>query len=272
MFNASTPGSKAAQGNSMTEHDTAWMRASDVAAGFALLTRLPVRASDAALARGAAAAWSWPLVGAVLGAIAGLVAMVLLAVGLPAPMAAGLCLGLLVVMTGAMHEDGLADTADGFWGGWTPERRLEIMKDSHIGSYGVIALVLSLGLRWLALSLLFAAGLALPALIAAGALSRAVMPVLLHALPFAREGGLSRSVGRVDFDAAVLGAAVAAVVALLALGLVALALIAGVAVTGWAMAALARAKVGGQTGDVLGATQQMAELAALLVLTALVAG
>ncbi len=61
-------------------------------------------------------------------------------------------LGLLAMMTGAMHEDGLADTVDGFWGGWTVQRRLEIMKDSHIGSYGVIALVLSLGLRWMALS------------------------------------------------------------------------------------------------------------------------
>ena len=256
----------------MTGTDSAWMRVSDIFAGFALLTRLPLRASDAALARGAAAAWSWPLVGAVLGGIAGLIAVVLLALGLPASVAAGLCLGLMIVMTGALHEDGLADTADGFWGGWTVERRLEIMKDSHIGSYGVIALILSLGLRWLALSLLFAAGLALPALIAVGALSRGVMPALLHALPFAREGGLSRSVGRVPFDTAVLGAAVAAVLALLALGLMALPLIAVVALTGWGMGALARGKIGGQTGDVLGASQQVAEIAALCLLVGMIGG
>jgi adenosylcobinamide-GDP ribazoletransferase len=256
----------------MTGTDSAWMRVSDIFAGFALLTRLPLRASDAALARGAAAAWSWPLVGAVLGGIAGLIAVVLLALGLPASVAAGLCLGLMIVMTGALHEDGLADTADGFWGGWTVERRLEIMKDSHIGSYGVIALILSLGLRWVALSLLFAAGVALPALIAVGALSRGVMPALLHALPFAREGGLSRSVGRVPFDTAVLGAAVAAVLALLALGLVALPLIAVVALTGWGMGALARGKIGGQTGDVLGASQQVAEIAALCLLVVLIGG
>jgi adenosylcobinamide-GDP ribazoletransferase len=256
----------------MTGTDSAWMRVSDIFAGFALLTRLPLRASEAALARGAAAAWSWPLVGAVLGGIAGLIAVVLMALGLPASVAAGLCLGLMVVMTGGLHEDGLADTADGFWGGWTMERRLEIMKDSHIGSYGVIALILSLGLRWLALSLLFAAGLALPALIAVGALSRGVMPALLHALPFAREGGLSRSVGRVPFDTAVLGAVVAAVLALLALGLAALPLIAVMALTGWGMGALARAKIGGQTGDVLGASQQVAEIAALCLLVGMIGG
>ena len=253
----------------MTGTDSAWMRVSDIFAGFALLTRLPLRASDAALARGAAAAWSWPLVGAVLGGIAGLAAVVLLSLGLPAPVAAGLCLGLMVVMTGALHEDGLADTADGFWGGWTVERRLEIMKDSHIGSYGVIALILSLGLRWLALSTLFEAGLALPALIAAGALSRAVMPALMHALPPAREGGLSRSVGRVSFDTAVLAAAVAMVLALLALGLAALPLVLAATVAGWGIGALARAKIGGQTGDILGAAQQMAEISLLLLLASL---
>ena len=256
----------------MAEHDSAWMRPRDIAAGFALLTRLPLRASDAALRRGAAAAWSWPLVGAVLGGVAGALAMVLLALGLAAPLVAGLCLAALVVMTGALHEDGLADTADGFWGGWTAERRLEIMKDSHIGSYGVIALILSLGLRWVALSALVAGGMAVPALIAVGALSRGVMPALMQALPPAREGGLSRSVGAVSFDTAVLGGAVAAILALLALGLLALPVIAGVALSAWGMAALARHKIGGQTGDVLGAAQQMAEIGALLVIVTLMAG
>ena len=253
----------------MTQDDTRLAHPGDIAAGFVLLSRLPVRASDAALARGAAAAWSWPLVGAVLGGLAGLAAMLLLGLGLPAPLAAGVSLGLLAMMTGAMHEDGLADTVDGFWGGWTVQRRLEIMKDSHIGSYGVIALILSLGLRWLALSTLFAAGLALPVLIAAGALSRAAMPALMHALPPARDGGLSRSVGRVPFDTAVLAAAVATVLALLALGLVALPLVLAVTAAAWGIGALARAKIGGQTGDILGAAQQMAEVSLLLVLASL---
>jgi adenosylcobinamide-GDP ribazoletransferase len=254
----------------MTEQDSAWMRFGDLAAGVGLLTRLPLRLPEGAQARGAAAAWAWPVVGALLGGITGLLALALVALGLAAPLVAGLSLALMVVMTGALHEDGLADTADGFWGGWTPARRLEIMKDSHIGSYGVIALILSLGLRWMALSLLVSAGLALPALIAAGALSRAVMPALMHALPAAREGGLSRAVGRVPFDTAVLAAAAGAVLALLALGLVALPLMLVVAGAGRGVAALARGKIGGQTGDVLGAAQQLAEVAVLVTLVVLI--
>ncbi|MFU8865858.1 MAG: adenosylcobinamide-GDP ribazoletransferase [Rhodobacterales bacterium] len=247
----------------MRDNDTSLIRWMDISAGFALLTRLPLRASEAELSRGARAAWSWPLVGAALGGLAGLAALALLGLGLPASLTAGVCLALTAVMTGALHEDGLADTADGFWGGWEPARRLEIMKDSHIGSYGVLALILSLGLRWLALTLLFEAGLALPALIAVGALSRAVMPALMHALPAAREGGLSRSVGRVPFDTAVLGAALGAVLGLLSLGLIALPLVLVVVACGFAIGALAQAKIGGQTGDVLGAAQQVAEIALL---------
>ncbi|MFU8883032.1 MAG: adenosylcobinamide-GDP ribazoletransferase [Rhodobacterales bacterium] len=250
----------------MEHSDISLTRWRDISAGFALLTRLPLRASDAALARGARAAWGWPLIGAVLGALAGVAAVILLGLGLPAPLAAGVCLAMLALMTGALHEDGLADTADGFWGGWEAARRLEIMKDSHIGSYGVIALILSLGLRWMALALLFDAGLALPALIAAGALSRAVMPALMHALPAARPGGLSRSVGHVPFDTAVLAVALAVVLGLLGLGLVALPLAVMAGLAGLGMGWLAQAKIGGQTGDVLGAAQQVSEIVVLCTL------
>ncbi len=247
----------------MLQNDTALIRLRDLAASAALLTRLPIRASDAAFARGAKAAWCWPLIGVLVGGIAGGAATVLLALGLPAPLAAGLCLVIAVMITGALHEDGLADTADGFWGGWEPERRLAIMKDSHIGSYGVIALILSLGLRWLALSVIFAAGLALPALVAVAVLSRATMPVMIYALPPAREGGLARSVGRVPFDTAVLGCGLAVVVGLLAAGLVALPLAGVAAAVAGGMGWLARVKIGGQTGDVLGATQQVSEIVLL---------
>ncbi len=250
----------------MQDNDTGLLRWMDISAGFALLTRLPLRASEAALSRGARAAWSWPLVGAALGGLAGGAAVVLLALGLPASLTAGICLTLSAVMTGALHEDGLADTVDGFWGGWEPARRLEIMKDSHIGSYGVLALILSLGLRWSALTLLFEAGLALPALIAVGALSRAVMPALMQALPAARQGGLSRAVGRVPFDTAASGAALGVVLGLLSVGLVALPLALAVVIAGFGIGALAKSKIGGQTGDVLGAAQQVSEIALLCVL------
>jgi adenosylcobinamide-GDP ribazoletransferase len=182
------------------------------------------------------------------------------------------------VATGALHEDGLADVADGFGGGTTRERRLEIMRDSRIGAYGGAALVLALALRIGALATLLdrTGYAAATGLILAAALSRvaALAPMVL--LPPARPGGLSASVGRPDraslATALVLGAvlAVLAVPLGLPLGGVALMILcAGLAAL--ALVRLARARIGGQTGDVIGACQQVSEIAALVALVAAVA-
>ena len=119
-----------------------------------------------------------------------------------------------VILTGAMHEDGLADSADGLFGGWTVERRLEIMKDSRIGTYGMLALLLSGLARWAALTALIAAGPIWPVLIAAGALSRAPMAVMMALMPNARQGGLSASTGRPPLPRAALGCGIALAIAL----------------------------------------------------------
>ena len=235
----------------------------DIAGGLRLLTRLPMRASD--VIAGPGAAWAWPLAGAVVGGLAALVGVVALPLG--AGLAAALVLGAQAMMTGAMHEDGLADTADGLWGGWDRARRLEIMKDSHIGTYGVMALIVVSLIRWSALSALLAAG-GWFALVAVAALSRVPMAVMLASLPNARGAGLSQSVGRVP----PVSAAVAAMIGLaFALGLGTAGLWASFAVglVSVALALVAKAKIGGQTGDILGASQQLAEAAALAVLAAL---
>ncbi|WP_299678914.1 adenosylcobinamide-GDP ribazoletransferase [uncultured Roseobacter sp.] len=234
----------------------------DILLAGTLLSRVPLpHLSEATFARGAQAAWAYPIAGAGLGAIAGLVASLCLALGLPAVFAAGALLITLMVLTGAMHEDGLGDTADGFWGGFEPARRLEIMRDSHTGTYGILALILITGLRWSAYAALLPLGV-LP-VIAVAALSRAGMPCLMAALPHARDDGLSKSVGRPDVPTAVLGLGVALLLAGLCVGGAAigglLAILAATAVVG----AIARSKIGGQTGDVLGAAQQISELFAL---------
>ncbi|MGL4309041.1 MAG: adenosylcobinamide-GDP ribazoletransferase [Paracoccaceae bacterium] len=247
------------------------LHASDIAAAVGLMTRLPVPLTARAAARGARAAWAWPLAGALAGGLAALVALAAMATGLAPGLAAGLALTVQVMLTGALHEDGLADTADGFWGGHDPARRLEIMKDSHIGSYGVIALILSLGLRWQALALLCATGPVLPALVATAALSRAPMAVLMQTLPNARGSGLSASVGTPGGLAAGLGAGLALFIAVVLTGLPAFAAAAAVILVSIAIAALALHKIDGQTGDVLGATQQISEIASLLALAALMA-
>lgn len=237
----------------------------DLLTALTLLSRLPVPGAGPV---GAGACWAYPLAGVVLGALAAAVAALALLAGLPPVLAAGLVLVVLAMSTGAMHEDGLADVADGFWGGWDRDRRLDIMKDSRMGAYGAIALVLSLGLRWQALALVLAGGTWAP-LIATAALSRAAMPALMAALPHARQSGLSHAVGRAGPLRALAAGLIGAGVALACLPpATALAAMAAAGLAALAMAALARRKIGGQTGDVLGATQQLAEIAILLVLAA----
>ncbi|MBR9651168.1 adenosylcobinamide-GDP ribazoletransferase [Thalassovita aquimarina] len=251
----------------MRKSDTVRTALRDIAVATGLLTRLPLRLPDAAYARGARAAWAYPLAGVAVGAVAALVAAGTLWLGLAAEPTALLVLLALVMVTGAMHEDGLADMADGFWGGWTRERRLEIMNDSHIGSYGVIALILGLAARWWGLSALLGQDGGLWALVAVAALSRAGMPVLMAWLPNARDGGLSKAQGRPEARVALIGCGVALAVAVLCTGwaVIGLAVLAGLAVAGVGL--LAKVKIGGQTGDVLGASQQVCEIALLLALS-----
>ncbi|WP_415921015.1 adenosylcobinamide-GDP ribazoletransferase [Tateyamaria sp. SN6-1] len=233
----------------------------DLPAALVLLTRLPVPPlPDRAFANAARAVWAYPLVGLLLGGLVALLYTALGLVGLPDMLVAGIVLVALVMMTGAMHEDGLADSADGLWGGLDRARRLEIMKDSRIGTYGVLALVLAMGLRWLGY-----AEVSIAEIVAALVVSRAAMPPLMHALPHARDGGLSKSVGKPTLGPVCAAVIIAAVgLFLLAGPMGGVALIIATLATG-AMAWLARTKIGGQTGDILGATQIVVEIAVLLV-------
>lgn len=265
-------GGNTEKGQSVTENDTSLPRLGDIAVAVSLLTRLPLRLPDAAYARGARAAWAYPLVGVVLGGLATLIGLALLPVG--SGIAALGVLATTVILSGAMHEDGLADCADGFWGGWEKARRLEIMKDSQIGTYGVIALILSFAARWWALDQIFALDPAarspiLGALVATGVLSRAGMPVLMAWLPNARHTGLSQSVGRPNWVTATMAVLLAVAIGTAVLGqdaLIGAAVLSGVVA---AAGLIARAKIGGQTGDVLGASQQLGEIALLVTLAAL---
>lgn len=236
---------------------------SDVVSALMLMTRLPVRGRPTA--RAGDAAWAWPVAGLVVAGIACTFGLGAIRLGVPPGVAAILILGSQIVLTGALHEDGLADTADGFWGGHTRERRLDIMRDSRIGTYGVVALILSLLLRWS----LIAAALTqddIVAVLIAAVVSRAAMAAVMRQLPAARADGLSQGAGRPPGRAVWSGLGLAAL-ALLTVG--GAGLLAAIAVAGvvLGLAALAGRKIGGQTGDVLGAVQQVAEITVLIVLT-----
>jgi adenosylcobinamide-GDP ribazoletransferase len=212
---------------------------------------------------------AFPLVGILVGLIGWAVFALATRLGLP-PFAVGLVtLAATVLVTGGLHEDGLADTADGFGGGADREHKLAIMRDSRNGAYGVMALIFSLGLRSAALAALTvpAAGLAL---IAAHAVSRAAVPLVMRFLGSARSDGLGASAGQPDDAAQAWCLGIALVVALLCLGFshgIVVALAAAIAVA--AVGILARRQIGGYTGDVLGAAQQGAEIAVLLTAAAL---
>ena len=191
----------------------------DAVLALVLLTRLPLpHLSKDSFARQSRAVWAFPLAGLVVGGLATVMAAAALAVWPPA-VAAGLALVVQILVTGAMHEDGLADSADGLWGGFDRSRRLEIMKDSHIGTYGVLALVVSVGLRWSICAALLES--APGAILALAALSRAGMPAMMVLLPNARGGGLSHSVGAPGVAVALAAGAMGLAVGLATVGPVA---------------------------------------------------
>ncbi|MDQ0504428.1 adenosylcobinamide-GDP ribazoletransferase [Xanthobacter agilis] len=217
-------------------------------------------------------AYAVPLAGVVLGGLSGLVLVGASLLHLTPFLAATLAVATLVLATGALQEDGLADTADGFGGGRDRTRRLAIMRDSRIGSFGATALVLALILRVGALEALIQASGPMHAALAlcvAAAVSRTSGILLLRALPPARTDGASAAVGQPAPKAALACGLNAALIAALILvpgfgvGASFAALATALLVLG-AMGLLSARLVGGQTGDVAGATQQVSEIAVLL--------
>jgi adenosylcobinamide-GDP ribazoletransferase len=212
----------------------------------------------------ARAGWAFPVVGLVVGAVGGAIFALTDRLGLPMLACGLLAVAATALITGALHEDGLADSADGM-GGHDAESALAIMRDSRIGVFGVLALILSVGLRTGALAGIADRGLAFAALIAAHAVSRGLIPGVMLWLDPARADGLGAEAGRPTPVVAAIAAAISLVLAVLALGLgpglVAL-LVAAAAVA--LVARLARRRLGGYTGDVLGAIQQIGEVVMLL--------
>jgi adenosylcobinamide-GDP ribazoletransferase len=240
-----------------------WVAETRLALSF--LTRLPVplRADMAELPIGAAVR-AFPLVGVLVGAVGASIYAIVDLLGTAPTVSALLAIAGMVILTGGLHEDGLADAADGL-GGSTREQALAIMRDSRIGTFGVMALFFVLSLRVVALSYAGSSVEAACLLVAAAAGSRAVMPALMYGLPPARRDGLGWSAGHPDrrrvVDAGALGALIIVAALWPIWGLLAIACAAAAAaLVGW----LAHRRLGGQTGDVLGAAQQLAETAILL--------
>jgi len=241
----------------------------DLRVGVAFYTRIPLAGppiDGAALAR---AAWCAPLVGALIGALAGLAFFIAWRLNLSPFVCGTLAVGTGLALTGALHEDGLADMADGF-GGEDREQALAIMRDGRIGVFGACALAIALFLRIGALSDLPNPALAAWALIGAHAAARAGLPLFMGLVPPARPDGLSATTGAPSGVSVAVAAALGFLLLARALGLRS-ALIALVLMLagGLVIAVMAWRRIGGQTGDVLGAVEQMGECLVLLVAAAM---
>ena len=236
-----------------------------LAAAAAFLTRLPIPAPGGwAEDRMVRASRYFPLVGVLVGAGGALVWWIAGA-ALPPALAAGLAIAAMIVLTGALHEDGLADCADGLGGGATAAEALDIMRDSRTGNYGILALVLSVGLRWAALAMLSPLAGAL-ALVIGGGVGRAMMVPATALASYARAEGVGSLVasGAGGIEVAV-ALGLALFLAVLAGWAGVLALVLAIAVASVFLAVLVR-RIGGYTGDGLGALAQLGEITVMVTL------
>jgi len=239
----------------------------DVLIAFRYLTVLPVPRRRAPGDLGRAAGW-FPVVGLVVGAA---VALASLAADrlVPPGVGAMLLVALWAGLTGGLHLDGLADTCDGLGGGWSRERALAIMRDARSGPFGVTAIVLVIGLKAATVATL-PEGLAWRALLLAPVLGRAGPLLLVGLCRPARSDGAGHALAAgVRWPSLVSGGLVAAAAAVAMLGAWGALLLAVTALLAWGWAAYLRSRLGGFTGDTLGALVEVTEAGILTLAVSL---
>ena len=234
-------------------------------AAFVFLTTLPVGPEPDGESS-AASSWAWPVVGACVGILGGSVAYLSILAGTGTAVAALLSIAVMIVATGALHEDGLADSADGLFSGGTRDKRMEIMRDSRTGAYGAIAIAVFLIGRHASLDNLLQASQVFGPLIAACSASRAAMQFVLRFLPMARPDGLAAGFGVPPNLSVASGLVLASILAFTVVGWQFAPAIAIALATAFVVAWIATRRIGGVTGDVLGAAQQSAELSCMIFL------
>lgn len=241
----------------------------DLKVAALFLTSIPVRVEGHVSMRDLArAVYLFPVMGAVVGLAGGLAFTLASLAGLPTLPGALLALLAMILATGGLHEDGLADTADGLGAGGDRERALAIMRDSRVGSFGAMALILSLLGRLMALGPLYDPWLTTSVLVGAAMASRALMPVVMLIQPSARATGLAAEAGRPEPVRVAIGVGLALVACLVLLRETALIAVAVSAAVALLVAHALGRRFGGCTGDTLGAVQQVAEVTFLLAILA----
>ncbi|MEX0583403.1 MAG: adenosylcobinamide-GDP ribazoletransferase [Sneathiella sp.] len=238
----------------------------DFLVSLVFLTRLPIR-PNFIFEMGAlkTACRLFSLVGLIVGGVAGTIYILAAYIGLPIIVAAFLAVAAQIIITGALHEDAIGDVADGFGGGANKAKKLEIMRDSRVGTYAVVSLILVIGLKIAVLGSIPDPLMGFALLVVAAAVSRGLIAWALYFLPPARGDGLGHGAGQPEITPPLVSTILSVLIAILVLGpqMGAIALLAGI-VGASLMGAIAMRQVGGQTGDVLGAVQQLAEIFILI--------
>ena len=246
-------------------------RFAEMQTAFMLLTRLPVGELSSVVPKLADARWAFPIVGCVIGGLISGSYIIISQFIQPSVLAAILAITVGLLCTGAIHEDGLADCADGLGGGQTKENKLAIMQDSVIGSYGTLSLILIIGLRVFTLSSLPATVEIIVPIIICAVISRFGMVGYLYLLPSAKKEGLgSEASGNNIYSllASCLIVSPAFFIAIFSLIYVIIAVI----VVAFLWGVFTKNHLGGQTGDVCGAGQILSETAGWLILASIYGG
>ncbi len=241
------------------------IRLAELQLAFMLLTRLPVGKFNSYVPELADARWAFPIVGYFVGFIIAASYIILCLLMLPSSVAAVLAISACLFCTGAIHEDGLADCADGFGGGQNREKKLEIMRESDIGTYGALSLIIVIGLRILLLSMLPAKLEIAAPIITCAVISRYMMAGYLCLLPAVKQEGLGNQASGYNIFSLIVAGFIATpvfVIGTFDLIYVVVAMV-GVALL-WGF--IARFQLGGQTGDVCGAGQILCETSGWLMI------
>ena len=242
----------------------------DILLSLSFLTRIPI-SKDLVFERNLMdAAWSFPLIGALVGFLGGIVALLLSYFNIPPIIISLITIGAIILLTGGLHEDGLADTADGFGSNKNPEDKINIMRDSQIGVYGTLALIIAISVKAFALTELINKDpffTCIIALIVSGALSRSTIVGIAFFLEKASETGLASFAGKPKANGAGMCFLISILfcIFLLPLTKVLAAMFLSI-VTTVVIGFLSKKQINGYTGDILGTTQILSETAILIYL------
>ncbi|MBL4906812.1 MAG: adenosylcobinamide-GDP ribazoletransferase [Sneathiella sp.] len=248
------------------EYHPGWLK--DFLVALVFLTRLPVHLSFTfSMSAVGSASRCFPLVGLIVGGVSGAIFLGSHLIGMPIFLAAFLSLSAQILLTGALHEDAIGDVADGFGGGADKAKKMNIMRDSRVGTYAVVTLILVLGMKVSALASFKDPYLAFSVILSSAVVSRGLMVWAMYLLPSARPDGLGASAGKPSLIASLWALAFTVLIPLVSLNpsLGSIALLASIA-GAFVLSLIAYRQIGGQTGDVLGSVQQISELSFLIAM------